>query len=438
MTLFLPTGITSSITRILGLIFYNLFLLLFKVGIRVAALFYPKARKWVNGRKRIFQRLEEAIQPGAPVIWMHCASLGEFEQGRPLLEALRRQYPTHRLLLTFFSPSGYEVRKNYTGADWVFYMPMDGPRNARRFLEIVRPSLVIFVKYEFWFYYLKKVRYRNIPLILISALFWEKMGFFKWYGAIQRKMLSRFNQLFVQDKHSFHLLNQINMGQITTVCGDTRFDRVLAVARQAADVPVVAAFAGTTPTLVAGSTWPQDEQLLETVCGKMPAGSLKLVLAPHDISENRISYIEKLFPDAIRYSSIKNNNLSSGQWEHARVLIIDNIGLLSSLYRYGMACYIGGGFGKGIHNTLEAAVYGKPLLFGPVFHKFREARQLIAAGAAYSVATAGEAGTHLQTWMQDKKACEKAGKAAADYVAANLGATQIILDYIQEKRLLIN
>ena len=409
----------------MGLFFYNLFLLAFKAGIRIAALFHPKARKWVKGRHQIFERLQSAIIPGQQVVWMHCASLGEFEQGRPLLEALRTQYPSCKLLLTFFSPSGYEVRKNYPGADWVFYLPMDGPRNARRFLEIVQPSLVIFVKYEFWFYYLKKVKYRNIPLILVSALFWEKMSFFKWYGAMQRKMLSRFDQLFVQDANSQQLLQNIGIGPITTISGDTRFDRVAAIARQAASVPVVEQFTAGRPALIAGSTWPEDETLLHQVWLQMPNTGLRIVVAPHDISENRINAIEKLFPQSIRYSAAIKNGL-----------IIDNIGLLSSIYRYGMACYIGGGFGKGIHNTLEAAVYAKPLLFGPVFHKFKEAKDLIAAGAAFSITEPAEAVAHLQQWIQWPDSRVKAGMAAGQYVDRSVGATRKILDFIQEKRLL--
>ncbi|MBN8865573.1 MAG: 3-deoxy-D-manno-octulosonic acid transferase [Sphingobacteriales bacterium] len=417
----------------MGLFFYNLFLLAFKAGIRIAALFHPKARKWVKGRHQIFERLQSAIIPGQQVVWMHCASLGEFEQGRPLLEALRTQYPSCKLLLTFFSPSGYEVRKNYPGADWVFYLPMDGPRNARRFLEIVQPSLVIFVKYEFWFYYLKKVKYRNIPLILVSALFWEKMSFFKWYGAMQRKMLSRFDQLFVQDANSQQLLQNIGIGPITTISGDTRFDRVAAIARQAASVPVVEQFTAGRPALIAGSTWPEDETLLHQVWLQMPNTGLRIVVAPHDISENRINAIEKLFPQSIRYSAAIKNGLPASD---IPVLIIDNIGLLSSIYRYGMACYIGGGFGKGIHNTLEAAVYAKPLLFGPVFHKFKEAKDLIAAGAAFSITEPAEAVAHLQQWIQWPDSRVKAGMAAGQYVDRSVGATRKILDFIQEKRLL--
>lgn len=417
----------------MGLLFYSLFLLAFKAGIRIAALFHPKARKWVQGRHKIFERLEAAITPGQQVVWMHCASLGEFEQGRPLLEALRTQYPSCKLLLTFFSPSGYEIRKNYPGADWVFYLPMDGPHNARRFLEIVQPSLVIFVKYEFWFYYLKKVKYRNIPLILVSALFWEKMSFFKWYGAMQRKMLSRFDQLFVQDVNSQKLLQNIGLGPITTISGDTRFDRVSAIARQAASVPVVEQFTAHRPALIAGSTWPEDEILLHQVWQQMDNADLRLVIAPHDISENRINAIEKLFPQSIRYSATLKKGLSASD---VPVLIIDNIGLLSSIYRYGMACYIGGGFGKGIHNTLEAAVYGKPLLFGPVFHKFKEAKDLIAAGAAFSITEPAQAIAHIQQWIQLPESRIKAGMAAEQYVDTSIGATRKILEFIQEKRLL--
>ena len=209
----------------MGVFFYNIFLLLFRLSSRLASLFSPKAAKWVQGRQNIFDKLESSIKPGAPIIWMHCASLGEFEQGRPVLEKLRQNYPGYRILLTFFSPSGYEVRKDYDGADWVFYLPLDGAKRSRRFLEIVQPSLVIFVKYEFWYYYLKKIKYREIPLLLVSALFRENMSFFRWYGAIQRKILSRFDQLFVQNTSSKELISRIGLGDICTVSGDTRFDR---------------------------------------------------------------------------------------------------------------------------------------------------------------------------------------------------------------------
>lgn len=420
----------------MGVFFYSIFLALFKVIVRVAALFSPKAKKWVAGRRNIFERLEKAIGGGGPIVWMHCASLGEFEQGRPLLEKLRTQYPTHQYLLTFFSPSGYEVRKNYDGADWVFYLPMDGASNARRFLDIVKPELVIFVKYEFWYYYLKKIKYRQIPLILVSALFWEKMSFFKWYGALQRKMLSRFDHLFVQDKTSQQLISHIGLGSITSISGDTRFDRVIDIASKAVPIPVIESFLQQQRVIIAGSTWPEDENILKAALAQVSDTSLKLIIAPHEINDKHLGDLREQFPEAVFYSELIKNpgTISIG----ARVLVIDNIGLLSRLYRYGFVSYIGGGFGKGIHNTLEAAVYGRPVFFGPVFHKFREAKELILSGGAITIHDALALAIAINDLISDENKFHAASNAAKDYVLENRGATDKIIRYIQEKRLLTN
>lgn len=403
----------------------------------VAALFNIKARKWVRGRKNILSRLEHAVAGHSKIVWMHCASLGEFEQGRPLLESLKSRYPDHKLLLTFFSPSGYEVRKNYKEADWVFYLPMDGAHNARRFLEIVNPSLVIFVKYEFWYYYLKKIKYRHIPLLLVSALFWEKMSFFKWYGALQRKMLSRFDHLFVQDTTSKRLIDNIGLASITSISGDTRFDRVVDIAENAAPVPVIEAFVKNQPVIIAGSSWPEDEDVLKKSMDSLNYPGLKLIIAPHEINEKHIAAIQEMFPGAIRFSALKEPEYQTADLVTGPgILIIDNIGLLSRLYKYATITYIGGGFGKGIHNTLEAAVYGKPVLFGPVFHKFREAADLIQNGGAISVASEEECTRTIKQLLQDREAYAKTCSNSRDYVYSNRGATQRIINYIQEKRLL--
>lgn len=416
----------------MGVIFYNIFLLLFKAGIRVAALFDSKAKKWVQGRKGIFKKLEAAIGSNDKIVWMHCASLGEFEQGRPLLEKLRSQYPHYKFLLTFFSPSGYEVKKDYKGADWVFYLPMDGAQSAKRFLEIVNPSLVIFVKYEFWYYYLKKIKYRNIPLLLVSALFWEKMSFFKWYGAMQRKMLSRFDHLFVQDETSKRLMDGIGLSAITTISGDTRFDRVIDIAKNAEAVPLIEKFVGTGKAIIAGSTWPEDEEVLKKIMDiKHPP--VKLIMAPHEINEKHLASMQELFPEAVRMSQLASNSKLAS----ANILIIDNIGLLSRLYKYAYITYVGGGFGKGIHNTLEAAVYGKPVVFGPVFHKFKEAADLIKTGGAISINNAEEGVEAIQKLLNDKQLRVDYCNRSRDYVYASKGATEKITGYIQEKRLLI-
>lgn len=404
----------------------------------MAALFNTKARKWVQGRQNILERIEAAMTGQDKVIWVHCASLGEFEQGRPVMERLRQIHTGHRILLTFFSPSGYEARKDYKGADWVFYLPLDGPRTARRFLESVSPVLVIFVKYEFWYYYLKKVKYRQIPLLLVSALFWEKMSFFKWYGGMQRKMLSRFDHLFVQDQVSKTLLDKIGLSAICSISGDTRFDRVIAIAEKAESIPMIEAFTHNRLTIVAGSTWPEDEAVLQATLAALEEEAVQLIIAPHEITEKHLGNIGKMFPQALFYSQLQAGNFPAASPSRSSVLIIDNIGLLSRLYRYAYISYIGGGFGKGIHNTLEAAVYGKPVLFGPIYHKFKEAEDLIRRGAAISIQSAGDAVQCIGQMIVDREEYGRRAEGARDYVYASRGATEKIILFIQEKRLLTN
>lgn len=270
----------------------------------MASLFNSKAKKWVLGRHHIFENLEKAIPPGEKIIWIHCASLGEFEQGKPIIEKLKAWGTGHKILLTFFSPSGYEAQKDYKGADWIFYLPVDGPHHAKRFVEIVHPSLVIFVKYEFWYYYLKKIRYRNIPLLLVSALFRKDMSFFKWYGGLQRKMLARFDHLFVQNETSKKLIDEIGLAHICSVSGDTRFDRVIEIANQWEPVPAIERFIGNSKAIIAGSTWPEDEEVLQKAFTSIHESSPKLIIAPHEISEKHMDELEKLFPNSIRYSRI--------------------------------------------------------------------------------------------------------------------------------------
>ncbi len=420
----------------LAVFFYNIFLWVFKAGIHIASLFSQKASKWVQGRKGLFEKLAGAIPADEKIIWMHCASLGEFEQGRPLLEKMKEQYPDYRYLLTFFSPSGYEVQKNYKGADWVFYLPADGPHNARRFLEIVHPSLVIFVKYEFWYYYLKKIKYRNIPLVLVSALFRKDMSFFSWYGGLQRKMLSRFDQLFVQNENSAELIKEIGLAGICTVSGDTRFDRVAAIAGRFEPIPLVEEFCGRSPVLVAGSTWPDDETVLAGAFHSLTELPLKMIIAPHEIDEKNITDLKKLFPEAVRFSEAKTGSL-----QQEKVLIIDNIGMLSRLYKYGWLTYIGGGMMKnGVHNVLEAAVYHKIVLFGPFYQKYTEAIGLVNSGGGISFTDEAKDGNTLkliiETLADDDKEYHYRSEAAGLFVQSHRGATDKILHYFQEKRLL--
>lgn len=407
---------------------------------RISSLFNPKALKWLKGRKKIFERLQETIPEHAKIIWIHCSSLGEFEQGRPVLERLKVLYPNYKILLTFFSPSGYEVKKDYTGADWIFYLPMDGPKNAKRFLEIVHPSIVIFVKYEFWYYYLKKIKYRNIPLLLISALFQKNKAFFKWYGKLQRKMLSRFDHLFVQNEESKNLLGTIGLSDLCTISGDTRFDRVIEIAEKFEPVPLIEKFINTDQCIVAGSTWKEDEDLLSQV--NFSEKKIKLIIAPHEINESHLTEIKSFFPVSIRYSELKTGNLPTGQTSQqpvtGNILIIDSIGLLSRLYKYATIAYVGGGLKPtGVHNVLEAAVYSKPVLFGPYYNEYIEAVDLIHHGG-FSFSNTIELKEKMDLLLNNKTEYDKSCEASGKYVMVNKGATQKIIQYIQEKRLLTN
>ena len=437
----------------MGLFFYNIFLTIFKAGIHIAALFDAKAKEWLQGRKEIWERLKQEVGPlsaasardkrqtgahecqASPLVWMHCASLGEFEQGRPVIETLRSKYPNCKLLLTFFSPSGYEIRKDYKGVDRVSYLPIDGRQNAERFLEIVNPSLVIFVKYEYWYYYLKEIRQKNIPLLLVSALFRDNAVFFKWYGGLQRKMLSFFTHIFVQNQASRKLLDQIGFANNCSVAGDTRFDRVIEIAENAEPIPRIEEFIANGKSIIAGSTWTEDEEVLQKAIQAINDQSLKLIIAPHEISRQHISQLIKQFPGAVLYSEFKSSGFES---QNSKILIIDNIGMLSRLYKYAYITYVGGGFGKGIHNTLEAAVFGKPVLFGPGYQKFNEAIELIAAGGAVSVSNTQECIEAIKEFLLNNAAYISSCRSTKEYVYANRGATQKIMQFIQENRLLTN
>lgn len=396
-----------------GIFFYSLLIHIFSV-------FNEKARLFVQGRKNWEEILKQKIDPKSKYIWFHCASLGEFEQGRPVIEELK--LPEYKILLTFFSPSGYEIRRNHPLADVVAYLPMDTKRNASAFLNIVKPEKVFFVKYEFWYFYISELKQRNIPLYIISAIFRENQQFFnntpwgKWY----RKMLYQVEHLFVQNEKSGELLKTIGISNFT-VSGDTRFDRVAAIAKSSKEIPIVEKFRGGSPVIIAGSTWKPDEELLAAFINQ--SSNIKFIIAPHEVSVGNINRIHQLLKKpAISFS--ETNETEIGRFQ---VLIIDSVGLLSSLYRYGDVAYIGGGFGVGIHNILEAATFGLPVIFGPNYKKFKEAIDLTFEGGAISISNSEELRVALNNLIIDKNELEKASEICRNYVAKNVGSTKHII-----------
>lgn len=413
---------------------YNLFLALYSVGIRIASLWNSKAAKWVHGRKKSISPISPQPANHKP-IWMHCASLGEFEQGRPLLEELKLQNPNQQIVLTFFSPSGYEVMKDYAGADHIFYLPMDSDTNAREFLDAVNPSLVLWVKYEYWFYYLNELKQRNIPTLLVSGIFRPSQPFFKWYGDIWRQMLKSFTHFFVQNEESKQLLESLGHTGNISVNGDTRFDRVLEIANNFTDVPYINEFCGDHPVIVAGSTWEEDEIELLHFVNTNP--QIKFIIAPHEINEENLHDVKDEFPKSVFYSDWVAMNEQNSVTAPSNVLIIDNIGMLSRLYKYASVTYVGGGFGgDGVHNVLEAAVYSKPVVFGPVYEKFEEALGLIEAGGAVSVDGPVSLEKAVNNLLNNEAERMKVGEIAKKYVIENAGASKKIIQFIQEKRLL--
>ena len=364
-------------------------------------------------------------------IWMHCASLGEFEQGRPLLEALKKEYPGYPVVLTFFSPSGYEIRKNYPGASSVLYLPLDGEAVSKTFVERINPALVLWVKYEYWFFYLKTLHKKNIPVLLVSGIFRSSQPFFKNYGGLWKTILNSFNRLFVQDAYSLNLLKENDLHQNAVVSGDTRFDRVAVIASEFEEIELVKKFCGNHRVVVAGSTWEEDDA--EWVHYTRSHPEMRFIFAPHEVDAANIRYVQKMFPPSTLFSNLAGTSAP----EH--ILIIDNIGLLSKLYKYADVAYVGGGFREsGIHNILEAAVYGKPVIFGPVYEKFREARELVERGGAFSIKNALELEKLLDDLFEEETFLRRAGSLAGSYVQENRGATEMIMNYIQEKRLLTN
>lgn len=402
---------------------YNLSIYILSAFSRLLALINPKARLWVAGIKEWEKRIDGKISPGSPNIWIHCASLGEFEQGRPVIEALKERLPDHRIVLTFFSPSGYEIRKNYEKADCIIYLPPDTPFNAERFLDKVNPEFAVFVKYEFWNNYISALYKRNKPLYLISGIFRPGQHFFKWYGGFFRDILRKFKMFFVQDEASADLLAGIGLKN-AIVTGDTRFDRVLQIVSAAREISQLEQFRGDEKLFLAGSSWHQDEEIISEYINNYP-DRMKWVFAPHEIHRENIDRLEKLFKvKTVRFSQFSESD------RDARVLIIDNMGMLSSAYRYASIAAVGGGFGKGIHNILEAACWGLPVMFGPRYDKFREAVELIKENGASSFNSYTGFRSILENWLFNDDSYLKSANAAAAYVAKNKGSTAKILDSI--------
>ncbi|WP_343703427.1 glycosyltransferase N-terminal domain-containing protein [Chitinophaga sp.] len=416
----------------LSLFLYNTGIRLYQAAVRLSASIGKnrKAQQWLDGRNNSWPALKAVVQGPEPVIWVHAASLGEFEQGRPVLEAMRKAYPAHKILLSFFSPSGYEVRKNYPGADYVCYLPLDTAANAAAFLDIVQPRLAVFIKYEFWYHYLSALYARKVPVILISGIFRQQQVFFKWYGGLFRRLLRQMDHLFVQNEASLTLLHNIGI-QHVTLAGDTRFDRVWALRQQPVALPEIERFITGPKVLVAGSTWPADEELLAAWWYDGGQEGRQLILAPHEINEAHLRDITRLFPDAVLYSAF-----AGGQAPGSRVLVIDNVGMLSALYRYSSISYVGGGFGKeGIHNLLEPATYGKPVLIGPIYHQFNEAEMLVHLRGAIVVTDVASLRRSIEA-LNDAYYYQQVTEITGRFVEEHQGATEKIMRYIQEKRFL--
>jgi len=420
---------------------YEIGIRLFVLGVRIAAFFNEKAKKWVEGRKNWREKYRSALttnnqQPTTKTLWLHAASLGEFEQGRPVIEAFRERFPGWKIVLTFFSPSGYEIRKNYPHADFIFYLPADTRRNARDFLDLIKPDAAIFVKYEFWANYLFELKKRGVPTLLVSALFREKQPFFQWWGGFWRNMLDCFTHFFVQNQDSAKLLQRIGF-QNTTIAGDTRVDRVLKIAEGAKANEIVAAFQKSPvedvlcDLLIAGSTWPSDESLIAESLRQSVTDVIKVVFAPHDPSPKSVSQILALLPRDEFGTTLPYSQATVKTAREASCLIIDNVGMLNTLYRYGKIAYIGGGFGRGIHNTLEPAAFGLPVIFGPKYEKFEEARQFVARGGAFPVKNSEELAAVLQK-LQDPAFYEKASQAVLGYLEESKGATERILSFLKQ------
>ncbi|MBL0032659.1 MAG: 3-deoxy-D-manno-octulosonic acid transferase [Bacteroidetes bacterium] len=415
-------------------IIYSLAIRSYYFAIAIAALFgNSKAKLWISGRRNWHKILEEKLSgySGKERFWFHCASLGEFEQGRALIEKVRKEFPDAFILLTFFSPSGYEIRKNYPVVNFVCYLPLDTKRNAKRFVRILNPSKTIFIKYEFWYNYINELSKAGKPLFIASAIFRPQQVFFKWYGTFFRSILKKITHIFLQDKNSMRLLSDLGVNNCS-ITGDTRFDRVYKIAHDSKPIPAIEQFIGSKHSIVAGSTWPVDEEILLQIFHSLDDNNLKLILVPHEVSEQRILQLKDKI---IRQANSKGVALYSDKIlnRNSSIMIVDTIGLLSSVYKYATLTWIGGGFNNGIHNSLEAAAHGKPVFFGPEYQKFREAHDLIGIQSAFSVKNPIDGKRLMQKLLFDKSLLEKTGQLSSDYVQKNTGATEKIFFHIFQK-----
>ena len=407
-------------------VLYNIAMGCYNTAVAAVSPWYEKARLWRNGRKGLFERMEKSIDTDSPIVWIHVASLGEFEQGRPIIEKIKTERPEYKIVLTFYSPSGYEIRKNYQGADYIFYLPLDTVANARRFLDIVKPEVAIFVKYEYWINFLSELKTRNIRTYIVSAIFRSNSIFFRPFGEMWREALDTFEILFVQDENSKQLLSKLGCDNVI-VAGDTRFDRVAQIAAAAKKIELVEQFKGENRLFVAGSTWGPDEELIVQLANDNP--SVKFIIAPHEMDESRMAKIEQsAVGGAVRYTKIANSSLDK------QILILDTMGMLSSVYGYAEFSYIGGGFGVGIHNTLEAATFGLPIAFGPNYQKFKEARDMISLGAATSITNYEELKAWFSPLLSDPQHLTAVSQISKEYTAKHQGATDIFFKAVFSKQ----
>lgn len=406
---------------------YTFFIQMYGFAVSIAAHFNPKAKLWISGRKNWKNKMKQAISPDDKVIWVHCSSLGEFEQGRPVMEKIKKEFPYHKLAVSFFSPSGYEVRKDYQGADYIFYLPLDTPKNAKQLIKILHPEVLILVKYEYWYNLLKRLQKKDIPVIVISAVIKEDNLFFRPFGSWFRKIIAGIEHFFVQDNDSKNLLESIGIEKVT-VSGDTRFDRVKEIREANARVEFIEKFKGNSKLIVAGSTWPDDEEILVKFINEKMPDDWKLIFAPHNIKEKEIlSLSEKVIKKTAIYTKSDQNQI-----ENSQILILDTIGMLTKIYAYSDVSYVGGGFTKtGVHNTLEPTVFGVPIIFGPNYENYFEAIDLLENQGAVRFIDQYDFDQKMTNLIENEDERKLRGNAAENYIQGKPNSTELIIDYLK-------